>query len=242
MTSDPERARQENARVGYQVAAQLWAYEGQGVWSAFNAMLVANAIVVAAEGVGTEGWLGKQEALRWILPSFGLVLSLLWWLLVDRGFAIHNYRVLSTRQLEQQQMMPVETIARGGDLSDGRLISLEFPDGSARDVQIPFLARLFRGRELALGVVALFASFHVVVLCLALRSLVCGGATMCDPRWLTVLGLAVSSIGVVLLVCALAAARLPELKDRRKEAWLVKAGLVFMLLGFVLQGVGNWPR
>jgi hypothetical protein len=49
MTVKPTKDQQDNARIGYQVAAQLWAYEGQGLWSAFNAMLVANSIVVAAE-------------------------------------------------------------------------------------------------------------------------------------------------------------------------------------------------
>jgi len=37
----------ENAKVGYQVAIELWIYEGELVWSKFNVMLVANSIVLA---------------------------------------------------------------------------------------------------------------------------------------------------------------------------------------------------
>ena len=42
----------EDARLGYQVATDLWAYEGQLLWSKFNAMLVANSIVLATIGLG----------------------------------------------------------------------------------------------------------------------------------------------------------------------------------------------
>jgi len=44
--------KKEDARIDYQVATTLWTYEGQLVWSKFNAMLVANSIVLAVIGLG----------------------------------------------------------------------------------------------------------------------------------------------------------------------------------------------
>ena len=41
----------DNARVGYQVAVSLWIHEGELIWSKFNALLVANSIILAAIGV-----------------------------------------------------------------------------------------------------------------------------------------------------------------------------------------------
>ena len=41
----------EDLRLGYQSAIALWTYEGNLVWSKFNAMLVANSVVAAIIGL-----------------------------------------------------------------------------------------------------------------------------------------------------------------------------------------------
>jgi len=168
--------RLQNARIGYQVAAQLWAYEGQGVWSAFNAMLVANAIVIAAEGT-SGGAFTKHPALTWILPLFGLLLSLLWYALVDRGFTIHKYRVLATRDLERF-LESVETVSRGASVNAGHEVSFTFPDDLSEHVQLSCVGKLFSGRRLALFVTLLFAGFHFVVLVLAAVAYLFGERTL----------------------------------------------------------------
>jgi hypothetical protein len=175
--TDDETRKQENVQIGYQVAAQLWAYEGRGIWSTFNAMVVANAIVVAAvvAAEGATGIFQKQELLGWILPLFGLLLSLLWRALVERGFTIHHYRVLSTRDLERH-LSPVQSVACGAKVNDGGQVSFTFPgEVEPRTVRMSFIGGLLRGKQLALGVVTLFATFHLVVLYLVSADLnVCG--------------------------------------------------------------------
>lgn len=237
MTDDPAQQR-ENARIGYQVAAQLWAYEGQGVWSMFNAMLVANSIVVAAEGASSK-FVEANPALLWILPAFGLVLSILWYALVDRGFTVHSYRVLAARDLEQD-IKPVKTVAEGAKFNAGHPVTFSF---EAKPFQLSFVARLMRGRELALLVILLFAGFHVVALCLVAASHICGGKMTCDPRWFTTVGLVLDVIGVILLAVAFVAAGLPgPATDRLKQSWLARIGLASLLIGLVLQAIGSWPK
>ncbi len=158
------KKRLENIRVGYHVAAQLWVYEGQALWSAFNAMLVANAIVVAAEGASGGALIERQPVLRWVMPMFGLLLSLLWYALVDRGFTIHDYRVLSTRDLERY-LEPVETVSRGAIVNAGDQVCFTFPsEAGPKRVQLSCVGKLLGGKELAIVVTVLFALFHVVVL------------------------------------------------------------------------------
>jgi len=103
----------DNARLGYEVAAALWAYEGQVTWAAFNAMLVANSIVLAMEGFA-------QGIIKMVLPIFGIFLCIMWYSLTTRGFEVHNYRVLATRELEELYLAPtVTTVSRGGSFHGG---------------------------------------------------------------------------------------------------------------------------
>lgn len=58
------QARIENARVGYQVATNLWVYEGTTIWSKFNALLVANSIILAMVGLSFRPVRSSDRALN----------------------------------------------------------------------------------------------------------------------------------------------------------------------------------
>jgi hypothetical protein len=149
----------ENARVGYQVAASLWAYEGEVTWSAFNAMLVANSLVLAAEGLGSSP--------RWfavVLPISGVALCTLWYLLILRGFQVHDYRVLSARELEEQYLHPtVQTVSRGAAFHAGREVSFRFrSDDGKLQLTFPLGIDPKRGKQVASMVIGIFAALHVL--------------------------------------------------------------------------------
>lgn len=74
-----DQVKNENARVGYQVATSLWVYEGETLWSKFNALLVANSIILGSIG------LSMTASSRLVLfsvgmPIVGIILCGLWFL------------------------------------------------------------------------------------------------------------------------------------------------------------------
>jgi len=81
---------EENARIGYQAAVDLWIAEGEQIWARFNAMLVVNSIIVAVIGFA----LGGQRMLPVItvsLPIAGLVVCAVWYVLMKRDFEYQAY-------------------------------------------------------------------------------------------------------------------------------------------------------
>jgi hypothetical protein len=86
-TSDS--AELENARVGYQAALDHVAFYGEKIWAIFNAMIVANSIVVA--GVVVILSQPTLKILKMLLPVIGLLLCASWFLLVKRAHEFSAY-------------------------------------------------------------------------------------------------------------------------------------------------------
>lgn len=84
-----------------------------------------------------------------------------------------------------------------------------------------------------------------------------------DPRWLSVAGLILDIAGTIVLVSVLFVTKakalelgvsryasvtpeenlkLPQVRDRLTQSCWAKIGLGLLLLGFVLQLIGTWPR
>ena len=80
----------ENARLGYQVASELAAFYGGAIWSMFNAMIVANSIVVAGATFVFTGQ-NSLALLKMLLPIVGLLLCITWFLLVKRAHEYSSY-------------------------------------------------------------------------------------------------------------------------------------------------------
>ncbi|MDP2856635.1 MAG: hypothetical protein Q8P50_01490 [Bacillota bacterium] len=154
--SEPTCTELENARVGYRVGAQLWAYEGQIAWAAFNAMLVANSIVAyAAFSLRTPSW-------RFWLHVAGFGLCVLWFLLSSRMFSVHNYRVWSTRELEELYLAgQVKTVSRGADYHAGKPVEFRIAGAEwQKPKSLPCRARCPVSATIIL-VILLFAAIHV---------------------------------------------------------------------------------
>lgn len=84
-----------------------------------------------------------------------------------------------------------------------------------------------------------------------------------DPRWLDILGLVIAMSGAIVLACALIISRkqalrvgvarvaddndelnvnLPHVRNKRRESRFAMIGLILLVLGFLLQIAGSWPR
>src|SRR5690349_10694594 len=79
---DPNPA---DIQIGYQAAVALWIYEGNLIWSKFNALLVANSIVLAVFGLSL-GSSRLPQPFTIGLPIAGIILCAAWAILTKRGF------------------------------------------------------------------------------------------------------------------------------------------------------------
>src|SRR4051812_43356360 len=86
--------------AAYQTAITLWTYEGTLIWSKYNAMLVANSVILAVTGI-TVSSEDESAVLHWGLPAIGITLCAAWILLTRRGFDNYLYWIFTARELER---------------------------------------------------------------------------------------------------------------------------------------------
>jgi len=121
-SAENEEIRLENARVGYQAAISLVAYEGNLVWARYELMLVAHTIILTATGLASSTPAPAKTVALMGLPLVGLVLCLVWWLVNDIGFRYFFYWLFSARELEESYLYPVKTVSRGTPFTHGELV------------------------------------------------------------------------------------------------------------------------
>ncbi|MBX6752581.1 MAG: hypothetical protein IRY85_23455, partial [Micromonosporaceae bacterium] len=101
--SPSDEAQREDARVAYSSAIALWAYEGESAWSRFNAMLVANSILLAFIGF-LYGSDNPPKLPILAVAVFGILFCAVWWVITVRAFDHQSYWVLSARELEERYL------------------------------------------------------------------------------------------------------------------------------------------
>ena len=151
----------ENARIGYQAVVSLWVYEGSLIWARFNAMLVANGIILATIGVILSSDRVPPELV--IAPSvLGFFLCVVWSVMVALGFDWYKYWIWSARELEEQFISdPVKTASRGGDFAERKQVTFTI-SGEPRSHQIGCYARLVRMRHAAYLVILAFTAVYIM--------------------------------------------------------------------------------
>jgi hypothetical protein len=164
MTDTDERSAAdipENARTGYQVAVNLWVYEGTTIWAKFTAMVYANTILLATLGLLITSNRASELALfRIALAGLGLSLCASWIFLTVRSFATYKYWIFSARELENY-LSPVQTVSRGGSFADGKRVT--FTTTPAKELQLGTLAR-WRIEGLSYFIIVVFALVYVLTL------------------------------------------------------------------------------
>ena len=145
----------ENARWGYQAAISVVISHQDTFWSIFNAMLVANSIVIA--GIGFAG-LGPFKIL---LPMIGGILCILWLLVSKRHREYVTYYLFSAREIEERYFLDsVKTFSRGGDFASGEPVTLEF-GGTKSKRQMDIFSRRIKGETVSYTVILVFELIYL---------------------------------------------------------------------------------
>lgn len=168
-----EKDEKENARVGYQVAVDLAIKEEKLFWDQFNALLVANSIlIIAISSVICRDYTCQEDLisdLPWFLAIIGVVLSVLWYLLTVRRDKYHLYYLFSAKEIEAEYLRcQVQTIRRGKDFSDGNPVlfkseSMDREYKYGEPFQLPLCGRL-KVPNWAIFVIGSFFAIYVFVL------------------------------------------------------------------------------
>ena len=161
MTDDPKTqngkntAEKEDVRLGYQMAITMWNYYGQVLWSKYNAMLVANSIVLACISFI------DSQLFKILLAIAGVLLCFAWNMIHARGNAYHNYFFWSAREIGEN-CFPNETkfhAQRGQSFSQGAEVTFKLAD-CCRVRRMNLSARLFSTEQISRGVIWIFGLIY----------------------------------------------------------------------------------
>jgi hypothetical protein len=131
----------ENARIGYQVAVNLWTFQSNLNWGRFNAMLTANSIITAVIGIVLTNQ-SSLIILKILLPIVGLVFCTLWVFLMTRGRDYHRYWISQACELEEKYLSNAVSTVSGIASKDKKQKKIQFSRlsrskiGSSQDVSI----------------------------------------------------------------------------------------------------------
>jgi hypothetical protein len=109
----------QNARVGYQVAANLAANEQAAAWARYYAMLTANGIFAASALLSLAH---QMKVISIAIPVAGLAVCFCWFCSMERRYTFYDHWMASARELERNYLSPAKTIASGELLSKGKQI------------------------------------------------------------------------------------------------------------------------
>jgi hypothetical protein len=101
---DPNnREELETRRVGYQVAANLWGINNDGHWARFNAMLIANSLIISLMGLIITNKQSQKVTYELLIFAsvIGLAFTVLWYLLMRKDFHDIRQYIYWTRCLEE---------------------------------------------------------------------------------------------------------------------------------------------
>ena len=154
----------DNAGIGYQVAVDLWAYEGASVWSRFNAMVLANSIFFAGIILLVMDN-GSYDNFIKLMTIAGILLCILWFLLNERGFSYHNYYISSARELEKD-LPGVKIVKDGQKFSDGEELKI---DGS--EIHMSFWGKIGAKAVSRCMIFLFLAMYSIIFLTLLLGKL-----------------------------------------------------------------------
>lgn len=162
-------ASREVARTGYEAAIALWTNEGSIFWARFNALLVANSIVLGTQALLISSQRPPLGAVI-LLSIAGLLICLLWYLGCDRSLSYYGYWIHSARELEEIHLAPiVRTVSRGADFAEGRPVNFR-----TREKDLTYqLGRSGRMRikHIAYVIIAVFAVLYLAVPTFAFSSM-----------------------------------------------------------------------
>ena len=152
----------EDTRIGYQVAVDLSALYANAIWSMFNAMLLANSIVIAGLTFIFTGQ-NSLSLLKILLPIIGLLLCITWLLLTKRSQEYSHYYTLSAREIEECYLSKnVKTLSRGGSFGRGETVIFCL-DGKQTKRRMSMFARLIKAELVSYLIIMIFIVLYISV-------------------------------------------------------------------------------
>lgn len=107
----------EQCLCSYNAAISLWTYQGQGTWAIFNTMAIAQSTFIASESI-----LVVYEKIVFVpfIALMGMMVSVFWYILITRKFAIHNYWMNTVKEIEEKFLKPdIRVVGREGLVHPG---------------------------------------------------------------------------------------------------------------------------
>lgn len=161
-SSDQEGAQLENARVGYNAAVSLMAFEGNLIWTRFGLMVLVHTIILTAVGLTSSTPQPARTITLVALSLVGLVLCGVWWLVNNIGFRYFFYWTFSARELEERYLRPARTVARGFPLTRDETVTVAY---GGTDHELPVSRKdRFNMVRASNTVIALVGSLYVAFL------------------------------------------------------------------------------
>jgi hypothetical protein len=175
----------ENARAGYEIATNLWISENEMLWSKFNALLVANSIVLTSIVLSMTA--RKPLVTLSILMSIaGIILCGLWFLVMKRSSDYHKLWVYSAREIEEQSLSnSVKTLSRGYTFHNKEKVEFII-GGEKKPLQMSRLGRFIPVRMTFYMVIVLFFLLYAVLLIINIHGLTKN--VNHSSEWLTIQG------------------------------------------------------
>ncbi|MHB1416064.1 MAG: RipA family octameric membrane protein [Chloroflexota bacterium] len=164
-TKVDDRGEREQEQRTLQLAIGMWHHDDANAWASYNAMLVANSLVVAAIAVLLSGDL-EIPMLNVGLPLIGLIICSLWLLTHERHFTYRQYWIDTAREMEQRSLSPsCRVVSRAGLLDDGG-VKVDIGPGDERHHSFSrWGASLPRVRSLMAATGWVFIILYTLILC-----------------------------------------------------------------------------
>jgi len=153
----------EIAKLGYEAAIQLWMGETQNRMSEYNAMLVANSLILAAVGFSYQ-ITNFYPPVKYFLPIVGLAICLVWYMSGKRAVEQAIFHIYFARELEGKYFSGVFKHLHNGHLF-GRGQPIEFIlEGKPRIRRMKFWGRLVKRQVFFNFIILIFAIMYIAVL------------------------------------------------------------------------------
>ena len=155
---------EEKANAAYQAALQLISYEGALIWSAFTAILAANAFLVSFDGIllrlFPHSWIAGAS-----ISIAGIALCAAWVLVLSRQFSYYRFWFACTRSFGKFLPSSQNITELGRIYGEGATVLV-----GGTYLRMSWAARAFRVQWLASAIILIFAGIYVGILCSFLLS------------------------------------------------------------------------
>ena len=131
--------KDDRFKLGYQSALQMGVAASQIIWSSFNSILAANALLLGLGGVILK--IFQSQLVPVIISCLGLIICAAWFCVLKRHFAYQGYYFAVVREIEQSSLAPeIRTFRRGREFGHGAAVIVNHSE----PWRMPWAGRIFR--------------------------------------------------------------------------------------------------